>query len=207
MTEQLDSELPAFNYLTSYAEQLHNALLTISPEAYEIATNMIEDATHNSKQIFVCGNGGSAAIAEHMTCDHMKGVNNSTMLFPKLHSLSSNMSLISAIANDISYEDVFCKQLSFLGNKGDILVVISSSGKSPNIIKALKQARARDMYTIALVGFDGGESKNLADIVLHVQSNNYGIVEDSHQAIMHTMAQTIRRKNIHPVVDMSKVVY
>lgn len=205
--EQLDSELPAFNYFTSYAEQLHNALLTISPEMYEIAVNMIEDATHHNKQIFVCGNGGSAAIAEHMTCDHMKGVNNSTVLFPKLHSLSSNMSLITAIANDISYDDVFCKQLSFLGGKGDILVAISSSGKSPNIIKALRHAKAREIYTIALVGFDGGEAKDIADVTLHVQASNYGIVEDSHQAIMHTMAQTIRRKNLHPVVDMSKVIY
>lgn len=207
MTEQLESDLPAFNNYAQYSEQLHNAMLTIKPEMYEIAVNVIEDTIKNFGNIFVCGNGGSAAIAEHMTCDHSKGIHNCTMLYPRLISLSSNMSLITAIANDMSYDEIFSKQLTFLGTKKDILVAISSSGNSPNIIKAIKAAKTLGMGTIALVGFDGGNAKNEADVVIHVQAHNYGIVEDSHQAVMHSIAQFIRRKNLHPTVDVSKVIY
>lgn len=206
MTTQpsFDSSLSASDFLTFYSDSLHRALNTVSGAAFNMAATTLEDAVLNNKQIFTCGNGGSSAIAEHMTCDHSKGVSTNTSLFPRLISLSSNMSLISAIANDISYDDIFSQQLVHLGNKGDVLVVISSSGNSKNILKALDTAKALNMYTIALVGFDGGKAKDKADISLHVDKNNYGIVEDAHQALMHTLAQYIRRKHLQVPSEMVK---
>jgi D-sedoheptulose 7-phosphate isomerase/D-glycero-D-manno-heptose 1,7-bisphosphate phosphatase len=113
-------------------------------------------------------------------------------MLPQVQSLSSNMSLLTAIANDIGYEKVFSYQLNMKANEGDVLVVVSSSGNSLNIIDALRCAKLKKLSTIALVGFDGGQALNLADIGLHVKNNNYGVVEDAHQAIMHIMAQAIR---------------
>ena len=204
MTTQQSSNEPS-HALDFYSSQLHIALSSVDDLQFNLATHTLEDAIINNKQIFVCGNGGSAAISEHFTCDHCKGINTNTSLFPRVISLVSNMSLITAISNDISYSEIFKQQLMYLGNKGDVLVTISSSGKSKNILNAIDAATSLGMYNIALVGFDGGEAKRKADIALHVKENNYGIVEDAHQALMHTMAQYIRRK--HLLVPVEKVVF
>lgn len=197
MTELQDStNLPAFNSFVKYQELLKEAISTVDDIQFELAASTLEDAMITNKQIFVCGNGGSAAIAEHMTCDHCKGVSTDTNLFPKVISLSSNMSLITAIANDISYDEVFSKQLMYLGNKGDVLVCISSSGNSKNIVRAIETAQMLDMYVIALTGFDGGQASKIANIPLHVNMNNYGVVEDCHQSIMHSLAQYIRVRHL-----------
>jgi phosphoheptose isomerase len=103
------------------------------------------------------------------------------------------MAIITAIGNDIGYASIFSKQLEFsAADNDDILVVVSSSGNSPNIINALDVANDRGMVTIALVGFDGGAAGQKADVVVHVNSSNYGIVEDCHQIIMHSWAQALR---------------
>lgn len=204
MTTQLNSNEPS-DALDFYTSQLHFALSSVDSLQYNLAVHTLEDAIVNNKQIFVCGNGGSAAISEHFTCDHSKGINNCTSLFPRVISLVSNMSLITAIANDVSYNDIFKNQLLHLGNKGDVLVTISSSGKSKNILSVLEAADKLNMFTIALVGFDGGPAKQLADITLHIKESNYGIVEDAHQALMHSMAQYIRKK--HLLVPVDKVVF
>jgi phosphoheptose isomerase len=142
--------------------------------------------------LLVCGNGGSAAIAEHLTCDHTKGICMDTNLQSFVISLGSNVSLTSAIANDIGYEEIFSKQIEWFYESHAGLLVISSSGNSPNIIKALQAARKRNMPTMAMVGFDGGRAKDIAEICVHVKINNYGVVEDCHQIIMHAIAQHIR---------------
>jgi len=147
--------------------------------------------------LLVCGNGGSAAIAEHLTCDHTKGICMDTRLSPFVVSLGSNVSLTSAIANDIGYDEVFAKQIEWYHEPRAGLLVISSSGNSPNILKALKAAKKRNMSTMALVGFDGGAAKELAEVAVHVQSNNYGVVEDCHQIIMHAIAQHFRSSFSH----------
>jgi phosphoheptose isomerase len=181
--------------LQIYAQDLANGLRSVDPLALDRAATLLIITMLAKGTIFVCGNGGSAAISDHFLCDHSKGIYNDTKFFPKIVSLPSNMSLLTAIGNDISYDSVFSYQLDMFADPGDVLVVISSSGNSPNILSALRTAKASNMKTIALVGFDGGEAKDLADIVLHVPVNNYGIVEDAHQAIMHVIAQHIRITN------------
>jgi len=184
--------MKASEHFNDYVTQLIDGLVELDKKNLDLAVDELVAAYANGKNVFVCGNGGSAAISEHFTCDHSKGICSDTGMLPQVQSLSSNMSLITAIANDIGYEKVFSYQLNMKANEGDVLVVVSSSGNSPNIIDALRCAKLKKLYTIALVGFDGGQALNLADIVLHVKNNNYGVVEDAHQAIMHIMAQSIR---------------
>ena len=147
--------------------------------------------------LFSCGNGGSSSIANHFVCDHIKGVQSNTDLKPKVISLSNNIEIMTAISNDLSYEDVFSYQLDTLGNLNDILLVISSSGNSKNVVKAIKTAKSKKMKVFSLTGFDGGKVRAYSDVNLNVNCNNYGIVEDVHQSIMHILAQHIRSSQMN----------
>lgn len=186
-----------------YKRQIIEALDSIEDDQYESALALLEMFYKDKVQVFVFGNGGSAAIAEHFSCDHNKAINQDTPLQSNITCLSSNLSLISAIANDYDYSEVFSQQLSYHKNGSGLVIAISSSGNSSNIIKGLIKARNKGYTTIALVGFNGGVvmSEKLADVVIHVNSNNYGVVEDTHQMIMHSMAQSIRLNNsINPAI-------
>ena len=137
------------------------------------------------------GNGGSAAIADHLCCDLVKGTHVDGHPTIEVGSLTSNVALYSAIANDFGFENVFSTQIKFLGKEGDVLIAISSSGNSANIIQAVESAHALGMTSIGLSGFKGGPLKENAHIPLHVDAQNYGIVEDAHQSMMHILAQFI----------------
>jgi phosphoheptose isomerase len=128
----------------------------------------------------------------------VKGVRTGTDLRNRVVSLSTNIELFSAIANDIGYDAVFEYQLESQARPGDVLLAISSSGSSPNIVRALAWAEAHGMQTIAMTGFDGGPARNLATVSVHVPSHNYGVVEDSHQACMHLLAQFVRQSRMSP---------
>ena len=146
--------------------------------------------------MFACGNGGSASIANHLQCDHVKGVRIGTDLLARVQSLSTNVELFSAIANDLGYDAVFEYQLQSQARTGDVLIAISSSGRSPNIVRALEWANANGLSTIALTGFDGGPARALASVAIHVDTRNYGIIEDAHQACMHLLAQYVRQSRM-----------
>ncbi len=146
--------------------------------------------------VFSCGNGGSASIANHLQCDHVKGIRNGTDLTPRVVSLSTNVELLTAIANDLSYDAVFEYQLQSQARPGDVLIAVSSSGRSPNIVRALDWARANGMQTIALTGFEGGAARRTAGVSVHVDSTNYGVIEDAHQACMHLLAQYVRQSRM-----------
>jgi D-sedoheptulose 7-phosphate isomerase/D-glycero-D-manno-heptose 1,7-bisphosphate phosphatase len=120
-------------------------------------------------------------------------------------SLSSNVEILTAIANDLSYEDVFTYQLESLAVPGDVLVVVSSSGRSANIVKVLTWARDHGLGTIAITGFDGGDARKIAEVAVHADCQNYGLVEDLHQAIMHALAQYIRQSRMSASAIMSHV--
>ena len=154
------------------------------------------EAYARGARMFSCGNGGSASIANHMQCDHVKGVRTATDLTPQVLSLSTNVELLTAIANDMGYENVFVYQLQSQSRPGDVLIAVSSSGRSPNIVRALTWARDHGLRTIAITGFDGGAARAVAEVSVHVDCTNYGIVEDLHQAIMHALAQYIRQSRM-----------
>ena len=134
----------------------------------------------------------------------MKGVRNGTDLTTRVFSLSTNVELLSAIANDLGYDQVFEYQLQSVARPGDVLVVVSSSGRSPNIVRALDWAEANGMRTIALTGFEGGPARRRATVSIHVDSGNYGIIEDTHQACMHLLAQYVRQSRMTPAAVASE---
>ena len=169
---------------------------TIDPAAFDRAARILLEAYLSGARMFSCGNGGSASIANHMQCDHVKGIRTATSLSPQVLSLSTNVELLTAIANDTGYENVFVYQLQSQSAPGDVLVAVSSSGGSPNIVRALTWAREAGLRTIAITGFDGGAARSAAEVSIHVDCTNYGIVEDLHQAIMHALAQYIRQSQM-----------
>jgi D-sedoheptulose 7-phosphate isomerase/D-glycero-D-manno-heptose 1,7-bisphosphate phosphatase len=183
-------------YFEAYAEELARAASSIDPVALHCAATILLEAYVRGAGVFACGNGGSASIANHLQCDHLKGIRTTTDLFPRAVSLSANVELLTAIANDMGYEDVFIYQLQSQSGPDDVLITVSSSGRSPNIVRALSWARDHGLRTIALTGFDGGDAKTVAEVSIHVDSANYGIVEDLHQAIMHSLAQYIRQSRM-----------
>ena len=173
---------------------IFNGFDTLDPEKLSQAANTILACIRNNKTIYTIGNGASASIAEHWACDYFKGCSGNGYN-PRVISLAANIPLMTAISNDISYDEVYSYQIERLGQPGDVLIAISSSGNSPNIIRAIQAANDHQVQTIALTGFSGGKAKDLANICVHAYVDEYEATEDIHQAIMHTIAKYIR-KNI-----------
>lgn len=181
------------DYYDKYVSDLAVACKTIDEVDLIDAYGRVLDCCRNNRPILVFGNGGSAAVAEHLSADWTKGIAHDSGEYPNVISLVSNQSLITAIANDYGYEHVFAKQIEYFSGDYALCIAISSSGNSQNIVNGIKAATNRAFPTIALVGFDGGQvlKDNLATI-LHVKSCNYGLVEDAHSIIMHSIAQHLR---------------
>jgi phosphoheptose isomerase len=186
----------AASYFDAYAEEMARATKTIDPEALDRAAAILLEAYTLGARMFSCGNGGSASIANHIQCDHVKGVRTATDLAPQVLSLSTNVELLTAVANDLGYENVFVYQLQSQSRPGDVLMAVSSSGRSPNIVHALTWARDHGLRTIAITGFGGGPARDMAEVSIHTECTNYGIIEDLHQAIMHALAQYIRHSRM-----------
>ncbi len=183
-------------YAGAYFDQGKATAASVDAEKLEAAFVCLDAAYERGGMVYVCGNGGSASISNHLVCDHSKGGQTDTDLRPKVVSLSTNMEMITAIANDISFDDIFVYQLRTLAEDGDMLITISSSGDSENIVRAAGWAKEKGLDVIAFTGFDGGRSAKLATINLHVEGDNYGVVEDTHQSLMHILAQYIRLKRM-----------
>lgn len=174
-----------YDYITA----LYSSTMFIDQIELDFAYDML---LNNMSNVAIFGNGGSAAIADHFCCDFVKGIRTDTNLKPRCTSLVANGPLATAIANDVSYDKVFSEQIFY--HEPSLVIAVSSSGNSKNVINGLKTARNNGIKTIALVGFDGGEvlRSKAADVALHVNSNNYGVVEDSHMMILHSFVQKIR---------------
>ena len=194
-------------FLSEYSNQLKLGLDSINAGYLQEITEVLEKAINSGKTIFTCGNGGSSAIADHFVCDFLKGAATSTNIQPIIYSLASNTPTITAVANDISYDDIFSHQIGKYGNPGDILISISSSGNSQNIIEAIEKAKAKDLQIISFVGFNGGKAKSISDYCVHIPVNNYGVVEDIHHSLMHILAQFIRLRNLKDMDNKDKIVF
>lgn len=195
------------DYVGSYSNLVSAAFSSIDRDELRKAASVLEAVVARRAIIFVCGNGGSASISNHFVCDHVKGVRTGTDASPRVASLSTNIEIVTAIANDFGYDAIFDFQLSTLASTGDVLVVISSSGGSANILRALRWAREHGITSIAMTGFEGGEARTLADISLHVDAQNYGVVEDVHQSIMHILAQFLRQKKLLDRTQFGRVKF
>lgn len=186
------------SFMDAYGEQYAKAFERVDRSAVVSVAHLFEATYRQHRTVFVCGNGGSAAIANHMVCDHGKLIGTDTDLRVRIHSLSNSSELMTAIANDIAYDEVFAFPLRSMALPGDVLLTISGSGQSPNIVKAVETARSMGLKTVAFTGFTGGSSGEISDIHVHVPSDNYGVVEDIHQSIMQIVAQFIRMSHMEP---------
>ena len=179
------------NYLKKYLDELSKSIINSNKKQLEKAINLIVKKIKNNNTIFVCGNGGSAAIANHYVCDYLKFFRDRTLYKPKIISLSSNLETITAIANDISYDQIFKYQAESLSKKNDLIIIISSSGNSKNIIELLKFAKKKGISSIGFSGFDGGYLEKNSNISININAKNYGLSEDAHHILMHIIMQYI----------------
>jgi len=194
-------------FLRDYSRNINDGFDSIDIKQLDEVATLMNNTIKNGNKIFTCGNGGSSAISEHFVCDFLKGASTNTSIQPIIHSLTSNTPTLTAVANDIDYAEVFSFQLEKYAKQGDILICISSSGNSPNIIQSIKSAKKRNIKTISFVGFSGGRAKELSDLCIHIENNNYGIVEDIHQSLMHLLAQFIRLKNLDNIEDVTDLTF
>jgi len=195
------------NYCLDYFHMYYSVGKNLDFEKIDDVCNLILQSIKEERNIFIIGNGGSAAIANHMLCDLSKGVSTNTNFLPKICSLSSSPELITAIANDLGSEFIFSKQLELFFKPKDICIAISSSGNSPNIIKAIEFANKNSIKSIGLSGFDGGILSKISDISIHIDIKNYGLVEDMHQSIFHIISHFIRMKNLDPKLNIEEVKF
>jgi D-sedoheptulose 7-phosphate isomerase len=182
------------DHVAYYLERLSDSLKEIQAEDVAELGDILYRAYHMGSSVFVVGNGGSASTASHMAADLAKNTIGPHMTRFRVMSLNDNMSLVTALANDDGYENVFREQLVNLIRPGDVLIAISASGNSPNVLRAIEYANTRNAVSIGLLGFDGGQALHLVDRAIHVQSRDYGVIEDAHLILNHILVEYFQRR-------------
>ncbi|MDB4594779.1 SIS domain-containing protein [Candidatus Pelagibacter sp.] len=184
--------------LKNYLKYLRSGIDKLDLIKLQKIENIIFKKIIENKKIFVCGNGGSASVANHFLCDFNKGIKLSSKnkLKPKIVSLSDNMETVLAVANDISFNKIFSFQLDNYYSKGDIVISLSCSGSSPNILDILEYCKKRKIFTISITGFAKKNIQKKSNLNLNLDIKNYGVSEDFFQIIMHMLSQSIRLKFI-----------
>ena len=173
------------SFASEYIKNVHELVGQADLAAIEKAIDALWFAYQNGRKIFLFGNGGSAATAMHIVNDIVKGTTVEGKKAARAFCLSDNTSLMTAIANDISYDDIFIHQLKAYFDPGDVAIGISGSGNSKNVLRAIQYANENGGVTIGLTGFDGGKLKPLSQMNIHVACEHYGKVEDLHTIICH----------------------
>jgi len=187
----VDYKLKLQDYLNKEIE----VLKSIDLDQINTVMNVLEEAKDQGKTTYICGNGGSAATASHFVCDFNKGLNDEASQY-NFVCLSDNTPIMMAISNDIGYEETFRYQIKGRIKAGDIFFGISGSGNSANVVNGMEYAKNVGAKTIALVGYDGGRMRQIADYCIHVNVNNMQIAEDVHMIMDHIMMYTL--KNMGP---------
>jgi D-sedoheptulose 7-phosphate isomerase len=177
-----------------YLGQLGAAVDALPQERLAELGEMLYRAYRNGKQVFTLGNGGSASTASHMAADLAKNTIGANMRRFRVLSLNDNAAILTALANDLGYENVFREQLENLVRPGDLLIAISASGRSPNVLKALRYAQDQCAQTACLLGFEGGDAASLCDVAIVVPSEHYGVIEDVHLVINHILVDYFKAK-------------
>ena len=166
-------------------------------EKLERVLQLLASARDQGRRVFVLGNGGSAATAIHMVCDQSKGTIRAGERRLRVISLADNMAVMTAWANDTSYEMVFCEQLANLLDPGDVVIALSASGNSPNVLRAVEYANQHGATTIGFLGFGGGKLKEMVQVDITVSCRDYGVVEDVHLSLNHILSQCLKKLAPH----------
>lgn len=180
-----------------YSARLADSLQLIPQEDVEIFFNSVMAVWQRNAQIFICGNGGSAANAMHMANDLFYGAAKGKGEGIRAHALTANQPMVTCLANDIAYGEIFSRQLDLLANPGDMLIALSGSGNSPNILNALSKAKEKNVTSVAILGYSGGAALDLADIPVHVPVHDMQISEDIQLILGHALMQWLCGQNPH----------
>ncbi len=182
--------------IAKYLQAVQATINNLDPEVIASFATHLENAYNSNQSIYVIGNGGSAANASHFAQDLAKGIffEKPVAKTMKAISLTDNIAHITAIANDTGYQNIFSAQLNTFANTGDVLICISGSGNSTNIVEAVKAAKQKNMFVIGVTGFDGGQLKTMADFSVHVPLNEMCTVESIHSIIFHLIVLELRER-------------
>lgn len=183
------------SFYNAYRSDFVRTLESLDDSMIDAICQKIEHIRATGKQLFIIGNGGSASSSSHWACDFGKGINVDGVKRLKIISLTDNNGLISALGNDTGYENIFVEPLRNLLNEGDLVIGLSVSGDSENVVRAFQYAKEKQAAVISLVGERGGRMKQLSDLSLVIPSGNYGIVEDVHMFVNHVISQYMRQQN------------
>jgi D-sedoheptulose 7-phosphate isomerase len=189
-------------HFTDYASRLAAVLETHDWRPVQQLAEEMLDCLHSGRQVFFAGNGGSAANAIHLVNDFIYAMSKRHGVGLRAHALPANQAIITCLANDEGYDTIFSGQLAVMADKGDVLIVFSGSGNSPNILRALEEAKRIGMRSYAVLGYSGGKAKALADVAIHFAVDDMQIAEDAQlitgHMIMQWMAQRVREQEAAP---------
>jgi D-sedoheptulose 7-phosphate isomerase len=181
-----------YDTVNNYLESINKSWNSLDWNRVKTLSDDLLNVWKGRNKVFICGNGGSAANANHLANDLLYGISPDDGKGLKVHSLTANVAVNTCLANDTGYENIFSNQLSALADKNDILIVFSGSGNSPNVIEAIHQAKTMGMITHAVLGFDGGKCKELADNAIHIPLNDMQVAEDFQMIIGHILMKDLK---------------
>lgn len=184
------------NLINKYNNDLKNALDLLPKKQIKNLAEELNAAWKNKNSIFLCGNGGSAGNAIHLANDFLYGAGVNYGVGLNIEALSSNPAVLTCLANDVGYENIFSEQLKVKGNKGDILIVLSGSGNSKNVINAINVANELEVKTFAILGFSGGECKKIANYPIHFPIDDMQISEDLQLIVGHMCMKWLYQKDL-----------
>ena len=175
--------------MLDYSSRLQGVLASSDWSRVNLLAQDMLRCWQEKRQIFFCGNGGSAGNAVHLANDFLYGIAKKTGGGLKVQALSANLAVITCLANDIGYESIFSEQLAVQAQAGDLLIALSGSGNSPNIVRVIEQAKLMNVKSYAILGFTGGRCKEIADVPIHFPVNDMQIAEDMQLIVGHMMMQ------------------
>ncbi len=184
----------------AYLDHLRELVEQLDADAIERLAGIVFDAWRDDRQVFVFGNGGSAATASHYVADFVKTASVEGMRRLRCHCLMDNIPMTTALGNDISFDVTMSHPLESYARPGDVAIAITGSGTSTNVVAACEWAKANQLILVALTGFDGGVLGEMADLHVNVNSDNYGPIEDLHMSIGHVVTQNLQAR----VAELSK---
>jgi len=179
-----------------YLGETRGVMARLDADLIDRISEQIWQAYEQERTVYLFGNGGSAALASHLACDLAKGTAANGRRRMRAVSLNDNLALLTALANDLEYDEIFAEQLHHI-EPGDVALAISSSGNSPNVVRGLKVAQQAGATTVAITGFKGGRVKSLCDMCLVVPSDNVQYIEDSHLSVMHAIFSAVRQRMLN----------
>lgn len=179
----------AQNFFSGYAKRLQNVLAESDWTAVSALAQDMAQCWQARRQVFLCGNGGSAGNAIHLANDFLYGIAKKSGGGMRVHALPANSAVMTCLGNDIGYAEIFSEQLAVLAQPGDLLIALSGSGNSQNIVRAIEQAKGMGMKSYALLGYDGGKCKGIADVSIHFPVDDMQIAEDLQLIVGHMLMQ------------------